>query len=184
MIIVGLGNVGKKYEKTRHNTGFMFVDQVAVAEGAKFKLEKDLNALVCKCDIDGKPCVLVKPTTYMNNSGLAVGKVMQYYKASLDELLVVYDDMDLPVGTLRIRKLGGSGGHNGMKSIIEVLNSENFARIRIGIGHPEEDTIDYVLGKFNRSDAKLMKEKIEQAPLMVKALLDNGLDYLMNNFNK
>ena len=184
MIIVGLGNVGKKYEKTRHNTGFMFVDQVALAEGAKFQLEKELNAFICKCQISGKSCILVKPTTYMNNSGLAVSKVLQYYKAELDDLLVVYDDMDLPLGATRIRKLGGSGGHNGMKSIIEAVGSEAFARIRIGIGHPEVDQIDYVLGKFNRSDAKLMKEVIEQAPLMVKALMENGLDYLMNNFNK
>ena len=184
MIIVGLGNVGKKYEKTRHNTGFMFVDQIANTEGVSFKLEKDLNALICKCQIAGKSCILVKPTTYMNNSGLAVAKVLDYYKADLSELLVVYDDMDLPVATLRIRKQGGSGGHNGMKSIIEALNSENFARIRIGIGHPEADQIDYVLGKFNRSETKLMKEVVEQAPLMAKALAENGLDYLMNNFNK
>ena len=156
MIIVGLGNPGIKYEKTRHNVGFMFVDVVAKANSATFKLDKNLEAMVAEIYIKNEKHILVKPITYMNNSGNAVYKVLNYYKKEnkidVNDLIVIYDDMDLPLGSLRIRKNGSSGGHNGMKSIISCINSTEFKRIRIGIGRPENNQIDHVLGKFSKNE--------------------------------
>ena len=161
MVIVGLGNPGKKYEKTRHNAGFMFVDFVCHAYQSFFKLKKELEAEIAEIYINNEKHILVKPITYMNNSGNAVYKVLNYYKKDLsidiNELIVIYDDMDLPIGSLRIRKNGSSGGHNGMKSIISCVNSSDFKRIRIGIGHPEDNQIDYVLGNFSKNEWNLIQ---------------------------
>ncbi len=188
MIIVGLGNPGAKYEKTRHNTGFMFIDSVAVANNAIFKLDKNLEAMVAEIHIKQEKHILVKPITYMNNSGNAVYKVLNYYKKNneinINDLIVIYDDMDLPVGKIRIRKSGSSGGHNGMKSITTCIGTTEFKRVRIGIGHPSNDQIEFVLGKFSKEDSKIVQEIIDKAPNMIDDLINYGIDYLMNNYNQ
>lgn len=187
MIIVGLGNPLKKYEKTRHNVGFNFVNSVAKANNVDFKLNKDLLCMYAEfiTNINQKleKHLLIKPTTYMNNSGLCVEKVLNYYKEDVENLIVIYDDMDLSTGIIRIRKFGSSGGHNGMKSIISQIGSEDFKRIRIGIGHPHDNEIDYVLGKFGKEEGKLIQEVYDQAPNIINDLILNGIDYIMNNYN-
>ena len=187
MIIVGLGNPGKQYEKTRHNCGFMFLDSVAHANNVEFKLNKTLEAMIAEIYIDNKKHILVKPITYMNNSGNAVYKVMNYYKKSesidVDDLIVIYDDMDLQVGDLRIRKNGSSGGHNGMKSIIACVGTTNFKRIRMGIGHPLEGQIEFVLGKFSKTDSINIENILQKAPNIIDDLIKRGIDYIMNNYN-
>ena len=184
MIIVGLGNPDRKYLKTRHNIGFRFVDQIKDSFSTNFKINKELNAGIAEFNYNGDKHILVKPLTYMNNSGLAVSKVLNYYKKTIDDLIVIYDDMDLELGQIRIRKFGSSGGHNGMKSIIEHLSSSEFKRIRVGIGHPDDNQIDYVLGKFNKQEEKVIQEELAYAPNMIMDLINHGIDYLMNNYNK
>lgn len=183
MIIVGLGNPGKDYEQTRHNIGYMFLDKVAEANNVKFKLDKAFEAFVGELIINGQKHLLVKPTTFMNSSGNAVYKIMNYYNLDLSDLIVIHDDMDLVVGETRIRKSGGSGGHNGIKSIISCVDSQEFKRIRIGIGHPENDTIDFVLGKFNKEESKLVQDVMDKAPNIIDDLIINGIDYIMNHYN-
>lgn len=187
MIFVGLGNPDKKYFKTRHNIGFRFVDKIAEAYDVKFKLNKDLNGMIAEIYAEGVKHILLKPITYMNNSGIAVIKTLNYYKAgdaiNLDDLIIVYDDMDLSVGKLRIRKFGSSGGHNGMKSIIQHVNCENFKRIRVGIGHPQDNEIDYVLGKFSKEEEKNLASILDDAPNIFKDLAKFGIDYVMNHYN-
>jgi len=183
MIIVGLGNPLKKYEKTRHNVGFNFVNSVVESYNELFKLDKDLNGMISIIEINNEKHIFVKPITYMNNSGLCVSKVMNYYKKTVDDLIVIYDDMDLNVGNIRIRKFGSSGGHNGIKSIIEHVGSENFKRIRIGIGHPKDNQIDYVLGKFDKQEVKIIHDIYDKAPNIIDDLIKNGVDYIMNNYN-
>ena len=188
MIIVGLGNPGAKYENTRHNVGFMFVDAVASANNGSFKLNKNLEAMVCEIYINGEKHILVKPVTYMNNSGNAVYKVLNYYKKEdvidVNNLIVIYDDMDLPVGSIRIRKSGSSGGHNGMKSIISCVNSTEYKRIRIGIDRPSNDQIEHVLGNFSKNDRNIINEILEKAPNIIDDLVINGIDYIMNHYNQ
>lgn len=187
MIIVGLGNPGKKYENTRHNAGFMFVDYVCMANKSTFKLKKEFEAEISEIYINGEKHILVKPITYMNNSGNAVYKVLNYFKKGnnidINDLIVIYDDMDLPVGGLRIRKNGSSGGHNGMKSIISCIGSSEFKRIRIGIGHPQDNQIDYVLGKFSKTEGNIIQDILEKSPNLIDDLINRGIEYIMNNYN-
>ena len=151
MIIVGLGNIGKEYECTHHNIGFMVLDEVAKANNLEFKLEKKHQAFVAEYIYKGEKHLLVKPTTYMNNSGISVRSIIDYYKKTNEDVLIIYDDLDLPLGQIRIRKNGSAGGHNGIKSIIAHLNTQEFSRVRIGIKKEKEmDTINYVLSKFSK----------------------------------
>ena len=183
MIIVGLGNPGVDYQETRHNVGYMFVDKVAESNNVKFKLDKAFEAWIGEFYLNNEKHLLVKPITFMNNSGRAVEKILHYYEKEIADLIVIYDDMDLDVGIIRIRKMGGSGGHNGMKSIIESVNSQEFKRIRVGIGRSETEAIDYVLGKFSKKDRELIQKVLDSAPLMINELLTKGIDYLMNHYN-
>ncbi len=184
MIIVGLGNIGKEYEKTHHNIGFMMIDKIAKVNHITFKLEKKFQALVGEYIYKGQKHLLIKPTTYMNNSGLAVKAIMDYYKADPCELFVLYDDLDLPTGTIRIRKSGSSGGHNGIKSIIQALQTETFARLRVGIAKKQEmDTISYVLAKFTKEEMVLIDKVLEKIPRLIDDLLEYGIDYIMNHYN-
>ena len=187
MVIVGLGNPGRKYAKTRHNVGFMFLDAVAKSNKVKFQLMKELNGMVAKIQIADQQHILLKPTTFMNNSGMSVKKVLDYYKIDIinnpNDLVVIYDDMDLECSKVRIRKFGSSGGHNGMKSIIENVKSDHFPRIRIGIGHPKSDEINYVLSSFNKSEAKLIQDIIDMAPNIIDDLAMHGIDFIMNKYN-
>ena len=161
ILIVGLGNPGNEYVLTRHNVGFMAVDYFA-PDGAKWKKEK--NALTTRTEIDGQSIILVKPQTYMNNSGDAVGPLMAFYKIPLENVIVIHDDMDVKVGSMHEKVGGGSAGHNGIKSIDNAIGKE-YKRIRIGIGHPRDfespiDPSDWVLGKFDAEQLKQIKSVI------------------------
>ncbi len=162
ILIIGLGNPGNEYAKTRHNVGFMAIDFFAPND-ATWKKEK--NALTTRVEIDGKNIILVKPQTYMNNSGDAVGPLMAFYKIPLENIIVIHDDMDLKLGTMREKVGGSSAGHNGIKSIDNAIGNE-YKRIRIGIGHPKDfdsplNPVDWVLGKFNDEQLKQIESVIE-----------------------
>ena len=181
-VIVGLGNPGRKYSDTRHNIGFRILEEIA----RRFSIEKEesrFDAIIGHIRIEGEKVLLVKPLTYMNLSGKTVQPLVRWFKLDLDDLIVIYDDMDLPPGALRLRAQGGSGGHKGMASIIERLGSREFARIRIGIGRPDNEAIDWVLGKFSPTEQKLMEEVIGQAATAVQCWAKHGIDRAMNEYN-
>ncbi len=186
IIIAGLGNPGKEYENTRHNAGFMTIDALA----SKYNIDvtdKKHKALIGKGVIDGKKVILAKPQTYMNNSGESLRELFDYYKPDLEtEILVIYDDITLDVGGLRVRKKGSAGGHNGMKSIITHLNSQDFYRIRVGIGEKPSrmDLADWVLGHFKKEDEASLKEAINEATEAVSMILAGGIDEAMNKYNR
>ena len=180
--VVGLGNPGRKYSQTRHNVGFALVEELA----ARFPVEKEesrFDALLGHIRINGERVVLVKPLTFMNLSGQAVQPLLHWYKADLADLLVIYDDMDLPCGTLRIRAAGGSGGHRGITSIINRLGSRDFPRIRIGIGRPPGEAVDWVLGKFLAEEKELVNGALEQAARAVEYWVAHGIERTMNEYN-
>lgn len=184
MVIVGLGNIGKEYENTHHNAGFMAIEQVAKANNLTFLLEKKFQAYICEYFFEGKKHYLVKPTTYMNNSGLAVKSILDYYNLSQKDLIVIYDDLDLPLGQIRIRNSGSAGTHNGMKSIVNMLGTQEFARIRIGIAKQKEiNTIDYVLSKFSKNEMSTINESLKKFPNIIDELLKNDITYIMNHYN-
>jgi peptidyl-tRNA hydrolase, PTH1 family len=153
LLVCGLGNVGEKYLNTRHNAGFLFLKHLSCAYGFCFKESKNLQAQSLKHSIDGCEVLLMKPTTFMNNSGLAVASVMKYYKIPSESVLIVHDDLDLPLGSVRIKLAGGSAGHNGIKSIDAAIGN-NYWRMRIGIGRPLQhvEISDYVLEKFSNTE--------------------------------
>lgn len=184
-IIVGLGNPGSEYENTRHNIGFRVVDAIADCYDISVS-EKKHRALIGKGVIEGQKVVLVKPQTYMNLSGESVRSVIDYYKVEeTDELIVVYDDISLDVGKLRIRKKGSAGGHNGIKSIIAHLGHDTFQRIKMGVGDKPKgyDLADYVLGHFSAEDNRMMKESIDRAVEAAKVMMQDGADKAMNLYN-
>lgn len=184
MIIVGLGNPGEQYENTRHNIGFKVVDKVAEKLGIHISKEK-FNGMVGEGMYNGKKVILLKPTTYMNLSGSSVVDIVDFYKVPLSELLVVYDDIDIEVGKIRIRPEGSSGTHNGMRNISDMLASHDFPRIRVGTGKPGEgvDLADYVLEKFPEEEREAMKNSVEMAADAVLEILDNGVEKAMNLYN-
>lgn len=184
-IIAGLGNPSEKYDKTRHNVGFDTVD--ILAEKLNVKMKKTVfNALVGKAVIGGEKVLLVKPLTFMNLSGNAIKAVSRFYKVDpKSQLIVIYDDADLEEGKLRLRKKGSAGSHNGMKSIIERLGTEDFSRIRIGIGkRPEQmDMVNYVLGRFDKETRVVMEQAFEKAAEAAIDIVENGMDHAMNHYN-
>lgn len=188
MLIVGLGNIGKEYESTHHNIGFMFVDEVAKSYNLTFKLEKKFKCYLAEFTQNNQKHYIMKPTTYMNLSGEAIKPFMDYYKIPLDELFVIYDDMDLPLNARRIRKTGSAGGHNGIKSIIKETGSQDFKRLRVGIGrttHQSENaTIDFVLSKFSKSELSILNDTLSYAPNIINDLINHGIDFIMNKYNK
>ena len=175
-MIVGLGNPGKQYERTRHNSGFMAIDKVA--EKLNLNIDKkEFAALTAK----NNQVILVKPQTYMNNSGEAVSQIMKYYHIDINDLLIIYDDLDLKYGQLRLRLKGSSGGHNGIKSIINYIHSENFKRIRIGIEkNPLIETADYVLGKVEKDKQQLFDDSIEKASQAAIEFITDEFEKIMN----
>ncbi len=183
-LVAGLGNPGREYENNRHNVGFMCLNRLALKLGEKFS-RVESKALVARAIYQGERVILVKPQTYMNNSGAAVSSLVRYYKVPLENLLVVYDDVDLPLGTLRIRTLGGSAGQKGMVSIIERLGTVTFPRLRIGTGRPpgRMEAADYVLQDFPADDADLVAETLDRAVEAVLTFLQHGLDRAMNCYN-
>ena len=184
MLIVGLGNPGKEYEKTRHNVGFMFVDDLAEKYNATFKLEKKHQAMIAEFKINNQKHYLLKPMTYMNLSGIAVRSFCDYYKIPANEIFIVVDDLDLDTGRIRIRKNGSSGGHNGLKSIFAHMNTENIYRMRVGIhNNKQTDTKDYVLGRFGVADMESINKTISLSRNITDDLIDKGIDYIMNKYN-
>ena len=182
-LIVGLGNPGKEYENTRHNVGFMTMDRLADVLNVSIDYAKFKGEYV-KMKYHGEDVILLKPMTYMNNSGESVIQVMNYFKIDVSDLLVIYDDMDMPTGKLRLRESGSAGGHNGMKSIIAHVGTQSFKRIRVGIDkHPRIKVIDYVLGRFTKEEQPLIDEGIENAVKAVEMFLDKDFTASMNAFN-
>ncbi len=183
-VIIGLGNPGNKYEFTRHNVGFRVID--VLCEKYNIKLNKlKHKALYGEGIIQGKRVMLAKPQTFMNSSGESVRDIVEWYKLPLDNIIVIYDDVDLPVGTVRIRPNGSAGTHNGMKSVIYQLQSDSFPRIRIGIGKAPEgwDLADYVLSKFTVEDFAPVKQSVERAAAAVPIILTDGVTAAMNLYN-
>lgn len=184
-LIAGLGNPTKEYEHSRHNMGFDCIDILAKKLNVKLKRSK-FGALVGKCTVGSEAVLLVKPLTFMNLSGNAIGPLAKYYKVDTkSQLIVIYDDTDLDVGKIRIRKKGSAGGHNGMKSIIQHLGHEEFLRIRVGIGKRPEymDMIDFVLGTFPANERKLIDEALANAADAAEDAVRNGADHAMNRYN-
>lgn len=184
-LIVGLGNPGPKYEQTRHNVGFVFVDEVARAKGASFKPESKFHGDVCKLVIGGGDVWLLKPMTFMNRSGQAVAALARFYKIAPESILVVHDELDIPAGALRLKQGGGHGGHNGLRDIIAQLGSKEFLRLRIGIDHPGDSRMvsDYVLGKASPDDQRLMEFAVDDALRELPNILDGELQKAMNHLH-
>ena len=184
-LLVGLGNPGDKYDNTRHNVGFAAIDQLA--EELRVPVQKlKYRALTQSVELGGAKVLLMKPITYMNLSGEAVGEAARFFKIPADHVLVLSDDVSLPVGKLRIRKGGSAGGHNGLKSIIQHLGTDQFPRVRVGVGqkpHPDYDMADWVLGKFAGEDLKTITQAIERAGKAATCYIQDGPDKAMNKFN-
>jgi PTH1 family peptidyl-tRNA hydrolase len=184
IVIVGLGNPGKKYEHTRHNVGFDVIDELSSRHGISVD-KKQHKALTGKGIIGGYPVLLVKPQTYMNLSGESVGEIANYYRIEPEDVYVIFDDVSLDVGQLRIRKKGSAGGHNGIKSLIAHLGTTEFPRIKVGVGEAKPgELIDHVLGHFHGEDLENIKEGIKLAADAMETILKEDIDSAMNLFNK
>jgi len=183
-LIVGLGNPGLRYRKTRHNMGFMVIDYLS--EKYKIKVKKLKNkALMGEGQIDNANVILAKPQTYMNNSGQSIKEMLDYTNIKLDHLIVIYDDMDIELGKIRIRPKGSSGSHNGMKSIIYHIKSEEFMRIRVGIGDKQMvDARSYVLSKIGKSERELAFQAIENSANAITLIINTNINNAMNRYNK
>lgn len=184
-LIVGLGNPGGKYEITRHNAGFLCADLFAESMNTEIKRLK-YHALTAEVNIDGHRCLLMKPQTFMNNSGEAVAEAAKFYKIPAEKVIVMFDDISLPIGKLRVRRKGSAGGHNGIKSIISHLGSEIFPRVKIGVGakpHPDYDLADWVLANFKKEDFPALKEAMVNAGEAVKLIVNGNTDKAMNLYN-
>ena len=183
-LIVGLGNPGRQYEKTRHNVGFEVIDRLADRLSASVD-EKKFKGCYGKGVIGGNKVILLKPLTYMNLSGESVRAAMDFYKIDPDHMLVVYDDVSLDVGQLRIRTKGSAGGHNGIKNIIAHLGTQEFPRVKVGVGEkpPRMDLADYVLSRFSGEDQEKMNAAFVEAARAVEAMIIEGTDWAMNRFN-
>lgn len=184
-LIVGLGNPEPKYDRTRHNIGFAVVDALALAWGWTWQDPKRFHGWVSEGTIAGQKRFLLKPTTYMNLSGQAVRALLDWYKLEATEVLVVYDDMDLPLGRLRLRLSGSAGGHNGMKSLISHLGSQHFPRLRLGIGKSDgsKDTIAHVLGRFTPGEMPVVEKSLQLATEAIEFSLQAGIPKTMSRFN-
>lgn len=184
-IIAGLGNPGREYEYSRHNAGFLCLDILCNKYGIRTD-RLQYRALTATALIEGHSCLIMRPQTYMNNSGEAIREAADFYKIPPEKVIVIYDDISLPMGTLRIRRKGSAGGHNGIKSIIAQLNSDNFPRLKIGVGErsdPDMDLKDHVLGKFSKEELTTLKSTMGRATEAVVYVLNGDLDGAMSHFN-
>ncbi len=185
-IVCGLGNPGTQYENTRHNAGFMAIDTIAENINAEVKKLK-FKSLTGDVMLGGVRCLLMKPTTFMNNSGEAVREALNFYKLPPERLIVIYDDISMDVGRTRIRRKGSDGGHNGIKSIILCTNSDSFPRIKIGVGakpHPDYNLADWVLSPFLKEQAEALEESLSNAAKAAELMVQDKTDEAMNKYNK
>lgn len=185
-VIVGLGNPGDKYEKTRHNAGFRTVDLIA-SELKAPQWKNKFQSLIAEAEYEGKKLLLVKPLTFMNNSGAAVSEIVKFYKLPFESLIVISDDVSMDAGRLRIRASGSHGGHNGLKDIIELMGTDAIARIKVGMGqkpHPEYDLANWVLGKPSPEDEKKITEAEASAAKAALTTVTKGIGAAMNSFNR
>ncbi|MBC5638407.1 aminoacyl-tRNA hydrolase [Ornithinibacillus sp. BX22] len=182
--IVGLGNPGKKYQNTRHNIGFMVIDELVARHNLDLNKTK-FKGLYTITTLKGEKVLLLEPQTYMNLSGESLRPLMEYYDIELEDVLVIYDDLDLPTGKIRLRQKGGHGGHNGIRSIIDQLGTKDFKRIRLGVGRPVSPipVVDYVLGAFPKEEEALVKESITNAANACERWLEQSFEEVMNEFN-
>lgn len=184
-LVVGLGNVGEKYDNTRHNVGFEVADELAERGRAPIQKLKH-RALTNTLEIGGEKVLLMKPVTYMNLSGEAVGEAARFYKIPSDHVLVIYDDVSLPLGKLRIRDKGSAGGHNGIKNIIAHLGTDVFPRVKVGVGapsHPDYDMVDWVIGSFSAQERKIVDEALDRALDAAECIISRGMTEAQNRFN-
>ena len=184
-LIVGLGNPGQKYEHTRHNMGFLTVDLLAEKLGVKLNKVK-FKAAYNIVKFAGCKCLVMKPQTYMNLSGEAVREAAQFYKIPADHVLVIYDDVSLPVGKLRVRPTGSAGGHNGIKNIIAHLGGDNFPRVKVGIGmpeHPDHEMIDWVIGSFSAAEKKVVDDALDRALKAAECIIEKSVGEAQNRYN-
>ncbi len=183
-VIVGLGNPGKEYEKTRHNTGFITIDKLANKYNIEVNKEKH-KALIGRGTIEGKKVILVKPQTYMNLSGEAAREVLEFYKEDVKNLIAIFDDIDLPLGNIRIKEKGSAGTHNGVKSLVKELGSQDFKRVKVGIGSPAKqiDLISYVLGRFSTEEWEKIDKSSDNAVDAIGVIIRDGILKAMNEYN-
>ena len=188
--IIGLGNPEKKYESTRHNIGFLLIEEILSKYNLKITLKNKLKSFYSEFNLDGTKYKLFMPNTYMNNSGEAIKAIIDWYDIEIEQLLIIVDDIDIPLGKIRFRKRGGSGGHNGLKSIINSINSENFKRIRVGIGSPplikEErklNTVSHVLGKISKNEKDILKEVFKKVIESIEKLNIDNEDSIICELN-
>ncbi len=183
-LIVGLGNFGKEYKNTRHNIGFMALDYYAKKNNLEID-KKKFKGLYAETTINNEKVILLEPQTYMNLSGECVRDFVLYFHIDINDILVIYDDMDLDVGTLRLREKGSAGGHNGIKNIIQHIKTSEFKRVRVGISKDKErNVIDYVLGKFNEEDKKIIDEKIEKISYIIEDFVKHDFNKVMSMYNQ
>ena len=184
-LIVGLGNPGPEYEPTRHNAGFWFVDELVRRCRQSFRSEQRFHGDVARCLLDGNECRLQKPMTFMNRSGQAVGSLARFFKIPLQQILVVHDELDLPPGTIRLKKGGGHGGHNGLRDLISHLGSKDFYRFRVGIGHPghRDQVVDYVLRKPSKEDRRQIDAAIYDALNVMPDVVEGKFEVAMNSLH-
>lgn len=181
-LIIGLGNPGKEYEDTRHNIGFKVIDNIAKEYNIEINRQK-FKGIYGEGFIDGEKVMLLKPTTFMNLSGESVREVVDFYNLDNDDILVIYDDISLEVGTLRIREKGSAGGHNGIKSIIAHISSDVFSRIKVGVGQPNENLVKHVLGKFSKDEMVVLSDVIGEVTKATREVIKNDVKTAMNKFN-
>ena len=185
-IVVGLGNIGKQYEKTRHNAGFLAIDYIAEKWGAKIDRVK-FHSTVGEATVLGKRVLLMKPSTLMNNSGVAIGEAASFYKLSPENIIVLHDEISFDPGIIRIRRKGSAGGHNGLKSVIAHLSSEDFPRIKIGVGKkptPDYDLVNWVLGKFSEQDMSALAARFDDIKCASEDIICGNIDTAMNKYSK
>jgi PTH1 family peptidyl-tRNA hydrolase len=184
-LIVGLGNPGADYAKTRHNAGFLLVEKLAAKWGSKWSSQRKFQARVSRAERDGKTVLLAEPQTFMNLSGESVGALMRFYQLPLDRILIVVDDADLPLGEIRLRPGGGTGGHHGLESVMQHVGSREYARLRLGIGRQDtaRQITGHVLGKFSPDQSGLLDKVLERAAGQLECWLDAGLQKAMSQFN-
>ena len=184
-LVAGLGNPGAKYEQTRHNAGFWFVDEVARQYNALFKSENKYKSEVARCSIAGSDCRLQKPMDFMNRSGLPVASLAAFYQIPRSSILIVHDDLDLPPGTVKLKRGGGHGGHNGLRDLIPHLGGNDFLRLRIGIGHPghRDDVVGYVLKNASRDERVIIDRAIDEAVKVLPEIISGNFDKAMTELH-